>query len=117
MLVRTPVCSSYVTPPLGVAFRCHLPTFTGCQTVRYRVQEFHYLWASPFEAFTIIGLLGSLVGKWALPAAGIVAAIIFIQYFFGWQIAMNKHKNSHNVNERCARWPFLGCTAFGCLFC
>jgi hypothetical protein len=66
------------------------------------LQEFHYLWTAPFEAFVIIGLLASLVKKWATPALGIVSIVIFVQYFFGWQIALNKFKNAKNVNERYA---------------
>lgn len=64
------------------------------------MQEFHYLWASPIEAFTIIALLGILVQGWALPAAGIVGFILFIQYFFGWQIAVNKVKGAKLANSR-----------------
>jgi hypothetical protein len=75
------------------------------------VQEFHYLWTAPFEAFTIIALLASLVKKWALPALGIVSVVIFIQYFFGWQIAMNKFKNASNVNERFGPQVSLCCSS------
>lgn len=64
------------------------------------MQEFHYLWASPIEAFTIIALLAILVKAWALPAAGIVGFILFIQYFFGWQIAVNKVKGAKLANQR-----------------
>lgn len=64
-------------------------------------QEFHYLWAAPLEAGTILALLATKVDQWMLPALGIVAAVMFSQYFFGYQIAVNKMKASHWVNERC----------------
>jgi ABC-type multidrug transport system fused ATPase/permease subunit len=66
------------------------------------LQEFHFLWAAPFEALTILVLVGTDVGWWMLPAFGLVFFVIFIQYYFGWRIAVNKYKNSEYISQRCA---------------
>jgi ATP-binding cassette, subfamily C (CFTR/MRP), member 1 len=64
------------------------------------LQEFHFLWAAPFEALTILVLVGTDVGWWMLPAFGLVFFVIFIQYYFGWRIAVNKYKNSEYISQR-----------------
>jgi hypothetical protein len=81
---------------------------TAC-TVRHRipltirlVQEFHFLWAAPWEALTILILVATDVGKWMLPAFALVSFIIFIQYFFGWRIAVNKYRNAEHTAARYA---------------
>ena len=64
------------------------------------VQEFHFLWAAPFEALTILVLVATDVGYWMLPAFALVSFIIFIQYFFGWRIAVNKYRNAEHIAQR-----------------
>lgn len=64
------------------------------------MQEFHFLWAAPFEALTILILVSTDVGKWMLPAFALVSFIIFIQYFFGWRIAVNKYRNAEHIAQR-----------------
>jgi hypothetical protein len=59
----------------------------------------HYLWTAPFWAGTILALLATKVDIWVLPAVGIVATVMFSQYF-GWIIAKNKFKAMHWINER-----------------
>lgn len=64
------------------------------------LQEFHFLWAAPFEALTILVLVSTDVGHWMLPAFALVFFVIFIQYFFGWRIAVNKYRNAEHIAQR-----------------
>lgn len=85
----------YVQPP------CH--TARSVHTTRDYVlllQEFHFLWAAPWEALTILILVSTDVGKWMLPAFGLVFFVIFIQYFFGWRIAVNKYRCAEYIAQR-----------------
>jgi hypothetical protein len=63
-------------------------------------QEIHYLWTAPIEAAAILTILAILVGKFALPGWGVIAAVLFLQYFFGWRVIKNKMANAANTNER-----------------
>ena len=48
----------------------------------------------------IIILLASLVGRYCLPAVGIILIVIPFQYYFGYCIIANKTANSPHMVER-----------------
>jgi ATP-binding cassette, subfamily C (CFTR/MRP), member 1 len=64
------------------------------------MQEFHYLWTAPLEAFTILALLASLTKQFAAPGVGVMMIVLPLQYYFGYLIAKNKYTNYKNTQAR-----------------
>jgi len=73
------------------------------------LQEFHYLWTAPIEALAILALVGSLMGIYVLPGVGVVALVLFLQYYFGWRVARNQYRNASNKHARYGCRGRAGC--------